>query len=152
MSTFWQDKATHISDHIQEWHRWKRLIKAFIPREFLLEWFLKSLLPYIAKDFSTSAVQNEKQGIFRVQELDLIYAQSSLLYDIIPNAPHSSFNHKVKAAPHVDGFVGCASAKPADLIAKQVSQLSINQYALGQAMASSQPTQIVSVLSVQWSN
>ena len=30
LSTFRQDKATHISDHIQEWRRWKRLIKAFI--------------------------------------------------------------------------------------------------------------------------
>ena len=74
LSTFWQDKATHISDHIQEWHRWKRLITAFIPPELLLEWFLKLLLPYIAKDVSTFGVQNEEQVIFRVQELDLIYA------------------------------------------------------------------------------
>ena len=60
LSKFRQDKATHISDHIQEWHRWKRLIKSFIPLEFLLEWFLKSLLPYIAKDVSTCGVQNEE--------------------------------------------------------------------------------------------
>ena len=85
--TFRHDKATHISDHIQEWRRWKRLIKAFILSEFLLEWFLKSLLPYIMKDDSTSGVQNEEQEIFRAQELDLIYAQSGLLYEIIPNAP-----------------------------------------------------------------
>ena len=65
LSTFRQDKATHILDHIQEWHRRKRLIKAFIPPEFLFEWFLKSLLPYIAKDVSTSKVQNEEQAIFR---------------------------------------------------------------------------------------
>ena len=57
LSTFWQDKATHISDHIQEWCRRKRLIKAFIPPEFLLKWFLKSLLPYIAKDVSTSIMR-----------------------------------------------------------------------------------------------
>ena len=86
LSTFQQDKATHILDHIQEWHRWKWFIKAFIPLEFLLKWFLKSLLPYIAKDVSTSRVQNEEQAIFRAQELDLIYAQSRLLYEIIPNA------------------------------------------------------------------
>ena len=30
LSTFRQDKATHISDHIQEWRRQNRLIKAFI--------------------------------------------------------------------------------------------------------------------------
>ena len=62
------------------------MIKAFISLEFLLEWFLKSLLPYIAKDVSTYGVQNEEQAIFRAQELDLIYAQSGLLYEIIPNA------------------------------------------------------------------
>ena len=87
LSTFRQDKAIHISDHIQEWRRRKRLIKAFIPLKFLLEWFLKSLLPYIAKDVSTSRVQNEEQAIFRALELDLIYAQSILLYEITPNAP-----------------------------------------------------------------
>ena len=94
------------------------MIKAFIPPEFLLEWFLKSLLPYIAKDVSTSGVQNEEQAIFRVQELDLIYAQSGLLYEIIPNAPHSSFKPKVKPGPHANGIIGCVSAKPADSVVK----------------------------------
>ena len=35
-STFRQDKATHILDHIQDWQRQKRLIKSTIPLEFLL--------------------------------------------------------------------------------------------------------------------
>ena len=119
LSRFRQDKAMHISDHIQEWRRRKRLIKAFIPPEFLPEWFLKSLLPYIVKDVSTSEVQNEEQAIFRAHELDLIYAQSGLLYEIIPNALCSSFDPKVKPGPHVDGIiVGCASAKPMDLVVK----------------------------------
>ena len=88
-----------------------------------------------------------KQSL-RAQELDLIYAQSIILYEIIPNAPRSSFNPKIKPVPHDDGIVGCTSAKPMDSIMKQVSQLSINQSALGQATASSQPTQIASVLSM----
>ena len=116
--TFQQDKATHIPDHIQEWHRWKRLIKAFIPPKFLLKWFLKSLLPYIAKDVSTSRVQNEEQAIFRAQELDLIYAQFGLLYEIIPDAPHSSFDPKIKPGPHTNGIVGCTSAKHEDSVVK----------------------------------
>ena len=95
----------HISDHIQEWCRRKRLIKSSIPSEFLLEWFLKSLLPYIAKDVSTSRVQNEEQVIFRAHELDLIYAQSELLYEIIPNTLCSSFDPKIKPGPHADGIV-----------------------------------------------
>ena len=118
LSTFLQDRATHISDHIQKWRRWKRLIKAFIPPEFLLKWFLKLLLPYIAKDVSTSGIQNEEQAIFRAQELDLIYAQSGLLYEIIPNAPHSSFDAKVKPGAHVDGILGCISTKPVDSVVK----------------------------------
>ena len=107
------------------------------------------LLPYIAKDVSTSRVQNEEQEIFKEQELDLIYAQSGLLYEIIPNAPRSSFDPKVKPGPHADGIVGCTSAKPADSVAKQVIQLPINQSMLGQATASSQPTQTVNVHDVQ---
>ena len=81
----------------------------------------------------------------------MIYAQSGLLYEIIPNAPHSSFDPKVKPGPHADGIVGCASAKPVDSVAKQASKLSINQSASGQAMASS-PAQTVNVLSVQLSD
>ena len=86
-------------------------------------------------------MQNEEQAIFRAWELDLIYAQSGLLYDIIPNALRSSFNPKVKPGPHADGIVGCVSDKPMDSVAKQVSQLSINQSASGQATSFSQPTQ-----------
>ena len=96
----------------------KTINKAFIPPEFLLEWFLKSLLPYIAKDVSTSGVQNKQQAIFRAQEFDLIYAQSGFLYEIIPNVSRSSFDPKIKPGPHADGVVGCTSAKPMDLIVK----------------------------------
>ena len=118
LSTFRQDKATHISDHIQEWRRRKWLIKAFIPPKFLLEWFLKSLLPYIAKDVSTFGVQKEEQAIFRAQELDLIYAQSGLLYEILPNAPRSSFDPKIKPRPHANGIVGYMRTKPMDSVVK----------------------------------
>ena len=115
-------------------------------------WFLKYLLPYIAKDVSTSGVQNEEQAIFRVQELDLIYAQFGLLYEIIPNAPRSSFDPKVKPGPHADSIVGCASKKPVGSVVKQVAQLSINQSASGQATTSSQPAQTTNVLAVQSSD
>ena len=82
----------------------------------------------------------------------MIYAQSGLLYEIIPKALRSSFDPKVKPGPHVDGIVGCTSTKPMDLVVKQVSQLSINQSSPGQATALSQPTQTVSVFSIQSSD
>ena len=84
--------------------------------------------------------------------MDLIYAQSGLLYEMIPNAPHSSFDPKVKPRSHADGIVGCASTKPMDSVENQVSQLSINQYTLGQATTLTQPTQMASVLSMQSSD
>jgi hypothetical protein len=65
MLPLYQEKATHISDHIQEWRKWQRLIKAYIPPEFMLEWFLKSLLPYISMDVSTSRVKSEEEVIFK---------------------------------------------------------------------------------------
>jgi hypothetical protein len=64
----------HISGHIQEWRRHKRLIKSCIPLYFMLEWFLKSLLPYILKEFSTSRVTSEEKVIFKAEQMDLIYA------------------------------------------------------------------------------
>ena len=63
-------------------------------------------------------MQNEEQAIFRAQELDFIYAQSGLLYEIIPNAPRSSFDPKVKPGPHADGIVGSASKKLAGSVVK----------------------------------
>ena len=72
LSTFMQNKATHIFDHIQEWRRRKRMIKANIPPEFLLEWFLKSLFSYISKYVSTSGVATEEEAILRDQQLNLI--------------------------------------------------------------------------------
>jgi hypothetical protein len=79
MSSLLQDKATHILDHIQEWRRRKRLIKAYIPLEFMLERFLKYLFPCISKDVSKSKVTSKEEAIFKSQQLDLIYAQSGML-------------------------------------------------------------------------
>jgi hypothetical protein len=90
LSDFHQDKATHISDHIQEWRRRKKLIKACVPPDFMLEWFLNSLLPYILKDASTSGVTVEKEVIFKAQQLDLIYAQSGMLYEIFLTHRHQT--------------------------------------------------------------
>jgi hypothetical protein len=106
-----QDKSSHISDHIQEWCRRKRLIKAYIPPKFLLEWFLKSLLPYILKDVSTSRVRYEEEAIFKDQKLDLIYAQCGMLYKILPDTPRSNYNPKQKLGPHVNGIISSTNVK-----------------------------------------
>jgi hypothetical protein len=45
LANFEQTTADHISDHIREWRRRKSLIKVPVPPAFLLEWFLKYLVP-----------------------------------------------------------------------------------------------------------
>ena len=89
LENFEQTKADHISDHIREWRRQKSLIKVPIPPTFLLEWFLKSLVPHLSKDVATSGVFSEEDAIYRAQQFELIYSQSNLLYNILPDAPHS---------------------------------------------------------------
>jgi hypothetical protein len=45
LANFEQTTMDHISDHIREWRCRKSLIKVPVPPAFLLEWFLKSLVP-----------------------------------------------------------------------------------------------------------
>ena len=140
MSTFREDKATHISDHIQEWQRWKRLIKATIPPEFLLEWLLKSLLLYISKDKSTSGVTNEEEAILRAQYLDLIYSHSRILYEIIPDAPWPTHSvDKPKPGPHADSLVGSVKSPNVESFAKKLHELFVKQSTVEAAKAAPSP-------------
>jgi hypothetical protein len=149
-SAFQQDKSMHISDHIQEWCRQKRFIKSYIPPDFLLEWFLSSLLPYISKDVSISRVTSEEEAIFKAQQLDLIYAQSEMLYEILPDAPWSTYDPRQKLRIHVDGIIGSTNAKSIDLVTNQFKYLSLSQPVAGQASdPSSTTTQSVDVHYVQ---
>ena len=69
-----QKTSTHISDHIHEWRRQRRLIKAPIPDQLLADWFTKSLLPPIARDVAMGCVVTEEQAISRAQYIDLVYS------------------------------------------------------------------------------
>ena len=56
LTNFKQSNATHISDHIHEWRRRRRMVKTFVPDQLLAEWFIKSLLPSITEDVSKVGV------------------------------------------------------------------------------------------------
>jgi hypothetical protein len=58
----------------------------------MLEWFLNSLHPPKLKDVSTSGVTNEEEDILRDQQLDLIYAQSEMLYHLLSDSPRSIYD------------------------------------------------------------
>jgi hypothetical protein len=49
----------------------------------------------------------------RAQQLELIYSQSGMLYETLPDTPRSNFDKtKPKFGPHVDGIVGLAQTNP----------------------------------------
>jgi hypothetical protein len=74
LANFEQTTMDHISDHIREWRRRKILIKVPVPPAFLLEWFLKSLVPQLSKDVATFGVFSEEDTIMRAQQFELIYS------------------------------------------------------------------------------
>ena len=69
-----KNTSTHISDHIHEWRRWRRPIKAPILDQLLVDWFTKSLLPLISQDVAMGSAVTEEQEISRAQYLDFIYS------------------------------------------------------------------------------
>jgi hypothetical protein len=62
----------------------------------------------------------------RSQQLELIYSQSGMLYEILLDVPQSSFDKtKKKYRPHTDGIVGSTQSKPTDQLNNQLQPLSI---------------------------
>jgi hypothetical protein len=109
LANFEQTKVDHIFDHIREWRRQKSLIKVPVPPAFLLEWFLKSLVPHLFKGITTSRVFSEEDAIMRAQQLEIIYSLSGLLYEIFLDAPRSILDKTRKRyGPHDDGIIGSA--------------------------------------------
>jgi hypothetical protein len=92
LSSFKQSSSTHISDHIHEWRRRRRLIKVPLLDQLLVEWFTKSLIGPIIRDVSMGGVVIEEQVISHAQYLDLVYSQTGRLYDLIPNVVRPSTN------------------------------------------------------------
>jgi hypothetical protein len=109
LTSFKQRKSTHISDHIHEWRRRRRLIKLEIPDQLLAEWFTKSFVNKIGKDIAMGSVVTEEQAISRAQYLDLVYSQTGTLYDLLPDlpCPGTSTSSTPPTASHAaDGVIG----------------------------------------------
>ena len=97
-------------------------------------------MPYISKDVSTSGVTNEEEAILKAQQLDLIYSQSGILYEIIPEASRPMHNvEKPKPGPHVDGVVGSVNSTTIESLAKQLHQLSFKHSTTEAAKAAPSP-------------
>lgn len=67
-----------------------------------------------------SRVTTEEEAIIRAQQLDLVYSQSRVLYDILPNAPRAEMDPmKFVPGPHADGVV--------DSVQNTAAQQNVNQ-------------------------
>ena len=86
LTNFKQTTTTNISNHIHEWKHRYQMVKTYVHDQLLAKWFIKSLLPSITKDVAKGGVVTEEKVIACVQYFDLIYTQSGMLYDKIPNA------------------------------------------------------------------
>jgi hypothetical protein len=83
------------------------MIKAVIPDILLAEWFTKSLLPPIIHDVTMGGMVTKEQAITWAQYLDLVYSQSSTLYDFLPNASRANIDPSNSSSSyHVDGVIG----------------------------------------------
>jgi hypothetical protein len=121
--------------------------------EFLLEWFLKSLIPYISKDIAISCVFMEEHAISKAQQLELIYSQFRMLYNIMPNAPRSTLNlSKLKSGPHANGIISSSQRKTTNLVSNKMQQFSIQKTAVGSASISTTPTTQSSYVNITQSN
>ena len=121
--------ATHISDHMHEWQRHRRMVKTYVPDQLLAEWFIKSLLPSITEDVAKGGVVTEEQVIAHAQYLDLIYTQSGTLCDKIPDTPRPEFSvpppPKSNKDSHVgDGVIGTTSTKIVKATSKKARTVS----------------------------
>ncbi len=87
-------------------------MKVFIPDQILAEWFVKYLLPKIAKDVAKARVVTEEKLIAQAQYLDLVYTQSGKLHEKIPDIPKQN---QIVAAPSgshaADGMIGTVNTK-----------------------------------------
>ena len=79
-----------------------------------LDWFLKTLLPPIAKDVAYEHPQSEEEAILKAQQFDLIYAQSGYLYTIILDVPrlNTSYCDALGASHAADDIIGSVSQQP----------------------------------------
>jgi hypothetical protein len=83
-------------------------------------------VPCVSKDIATSRVFYEEQIIMRAQQLEFIYSQSNMLYEILLDVPQSTFDFtKPKYGPRVDVIVGSTKKNPIDHLSNQIQQLSL---------------------------
>ena len=102
----------------------QRLIKAEIPDQFLVDWFVKSLFPTLSKGVAMSGDMTGEQLIQSAQQMDFIYSQSGTLCDLIPLAARPAFDPaRPSKGPHADGVIDFVIQ--IDRLTQQMGQVSV---------------------------
>lgn len=88
MTTFRQTSTTRLSDHVQEWRRRRSLCRAYtFDNHVYMDWALRTLFPSIGKDVASHFPHKEEEALQFALKYDLIYAQSSYVYIVLPDIP-----------------------------------------------------------------
>jgi len=105
------------------------MVKTYILDKILAEWFIKSLLPSITEDVAKGGLITKEQVIARAPYLDLIYTQSSTLYDKIPDSPRPEFSIPPSPKSNNDshdgnGVIGVTDMKSKKATSKKACKIS----------------------------
>jgi hypothetical protein len=107
-SEFKQTSVTYIADHIHEWRQRCGLCKEETTKQQCLYWFLRSLIPLLAKYGASTFPQSEEESISKAQQYGLIFSQSGYLYTVLPDAPRliPFGQEKPRMSHSVNGLIG----------------------------------------------
>ena len=91
LASFHKTFATHLSDHVQEWHRRRSMCRApeFKDRVYM-DWFIRLVLAPITNDVTSHFSQSEEETLQIALKFDLIYAQLDYVYTVIPDLAQPS--------------------------------------------------------------
>jgi hypothetical protein len=90
----------------------------------LAEWFTKSFVNEISCDISMGGVIIEEKEISHAQYLDLVYLQTSTLYDLLPDAPCPSTmatSTTPKYSHATNGVIGTFHCQPQSMLASHTN-------------------------------
>jgi hypothetical protein len=96
-------------------------------------------------------VVTEEEAIYLAQYLDLVYSQSSALYELIPNATHATNDpSKPSSTLHVDGVIGSVKTQSTSQSTRTTRWFALTPAPSSTAPSSTSPqTQVSEVNAVQ---
>ena len=92
----------------------------------------------------------EEEVIPKAQQLNLIYAQFQILFEIIPDPPRYNMDFmKPNPRPHVDGIVGSIESPSVESLDNKILKLSVKHSMVEEAKATTPSPQNVDVYNTQ---